>query len=257
MDAKVGDWVVTPRHGKPVEINALWYNNLRIMSDLARAANDPQRAAAFADLAARAGLSFQEKFWNAAAGCLYDVIDDEGKPDGSIRANQAIAVSLPFSPIPLHMQRDVIATCQRTLLTPMGMRTLAPGSLGYHGRCAGDQLARDMAYHQGTVWPWLIGPFITGYVKVHGNTAEARAQAGEFLNPFRAHLHQAGIGSISEIADADPPFTPRGTIAQAWSVAEVLRSYYEDVLGLAPQWPHATAAASEPAPAPRPKTARV
>jgi glycogen debranching enzyme len=153
-----------------------------------------------------------------------------------------MAVSLPFSPLSQKAQQSVVAACQRYLLTPMGMRTLAPppppGSMSYHGRCAGDQRARDMAYHQGTVWPWLIGPFVTAFVKVGGESAKARNEARAFLEPFRAHLHAAGLGSISEIADGDAPHTPRGCPAQAWSVGEVLRAYYEDVLGKAPKWPH-------------------
>lgn len=238
MDAKVGDWVVTPRHGKPVEINALWYNNLRIMALVAELANDPQRSNDFATLAQQVAETFTNAFWNKASECLYDVVDDNGGKDPAIRPNQLLATSLPFSPLEMALQKKIIKTTQQHLLTPMGMRTLAPGSLGYHGRCAGDQLARDMAYHQGTVWPWLIGPFISGYVRTHQNTPEARAQARLFLVPFAEHLHKAGISSISEIADGDAPHSPRGCIAQAWSVAEVLRAYYEDVLDRAPAWPH-------------------
>lgn len=238
MDAKVGDWVVTPRHGKPVEINALWYNNLRIMSKAAALAGDSARSQSFAALADQTCSSFNEKFWNRSSECLYDVIDDDGAGDPSVRPNQVFAVSLPFSPLDDNRARKVIDNVQQSLLTPMGLRTLAPGSLGYHGRCVGDQLARDMAYHQGTVWPWLIGGFITGYVKTHGATPEAIAEAREFLKPLEKHLCDAGIGSISEIADGDTPHTPRGTPAQAWSVGEVLRCYWEDILRKAPKWPH-------------------
>ncbi len=242
MDAKIGDWVVTPRHGKPVEINALWYSNLRIMAVLAKQAGDAVRAATFESLANRAADIFEKTYFNAGTQCLNDCIGDNGTPDPSIRPNQLIAVSLPFSPLSPGAQKSVVAACQKYLLTPMGMRTLAPppppGSMAYHGRCAGDQRARDMAYHQGTVWPWLIGPFVSAYVKVGNASPAARSDARAFLDPFRAHLHTAGLGSISEIADGDSPHAPRGCPAQAWSVAEVLRAYYEDVLGKAPKWPH-------------------
>jgi glycogen debranching enzyme len=247
MDAKIGDWVVTPRQGKPVEINALWYSNLRIMMLVAQRAGDAARAAQFAAMAARAETAFKPAFWNEHGQCLHDVVSDQGKGDGLIRPNQCIAVSVPFSPIDAATQKAVITAVQKVLLTPMGLRTLAPGSPGYHGRCAGDQRARDMAYHQGTVWPWLIGPFVSGYVKVHGNTPSARKEAMAFIEPFKAHLRQAGLGSISEIADAEPPHTPRGCPAQAWSVAEVFRAYWEDILAQAPAWPHESAAPAAPA----------
>ena len=246
MDAKIGDWVVTPRHGKPVEINALWYSNLRVMALLAKHANDAVRAATFASLADRVHGIFEKTYFNNFTKCLNDVIADDGTPDPTIRPNQLIAVSLPFSPLSGEAQRGVVAVCQKMLLTSMGMRTLAPppppGSTSYHGRCAGDQRARDMAYHQGTVWPWLIGPFVSAYVKVRSSSggSTARQEARAFLDPFRHHLTKAGLGSISEIADGDFPHTPRGCPAQAWSVAEVLRAYYEDVLEKAPPWPHLT-----------------
>ncbi len=224
MDAKIGDWVVTPRHGKPVEINALWYSNLRIMELVAERAGDIGRAHVFSQLAQRVQGVFEKAYWNSGANCLFDVIADDGTKDPSIRPNQLIAVSLPFSPLTSESQMGVVAVCQKHLLTPMGMRTLAPGSPDYHGKCTGDQRVRDMAYHQGTVWPWLIGPFVTAYVKVRGETAAARREAAAFIEPFKGHLLKAGLGSISEIADADAPFTPRGCPAQAWSVAEVFAS---------------------------------
>ncbi len=239
MDAKIGDWVVTPRHGKPVEINALWYSNLRIMALVAKGAGDTPRAKAFDALATRVQSIFEKTYWNDATSCLFDVIGDDGGKDPSIRPNQLIAVSLPFSPLTTEAQVGVVSVCQKYLLTPIGMRTLAPDSPAYHGRCAGDQRNRDMAYHQGTVWPWLIGPFVTAYVKIRGETDAARREAAAFINPFKTHLRKAGLGSISEIADGDSPFTPRGCPAQAWSVAEVLRVTWEDILNRAPQWPHA------------------
>ncbi len=259
MDAKIGDWVVTPRHGKPVEINALWYSNLRIMALLCTQAGDHVRAAGFAALANRVQGIFEKTYFNPAAQCLHDVIADDGTPDPSIRPNQIIAAALPFSPLSSETQKKVVAACQQYLLTPMGLRTLAPppppGSPAYHGHCVGDQRARDMAYHQGTVWPWLMGPFVSAYVKAKGGAgggAAARSEARSLLSPFRAHLHRAGLGSISEIADGDAPHTPRGCPAQAWSVAEVLRSYYEDVLAKAPPWPHETQLSPAPARATEP-----
>jgi predicted glycogen debranching enzyme len=262
MDAKIGDWVVTPRHGKPVEINALWYSNLRIMALVAKHARDAAREKAFSELAQKVESVFEKTYFNDMTRCLNDVIGDDGKPDPSIRPNQLLAVSLPFSALTSEAQKGVVATCQKLLITPMGMRTLAPppppGSPSYHGRCAGDQRARDMAYHQGTVWPWLIGPFVSAYVKIRGGTGgggdNVRNEARHFLDPFKDHLTKAGLGSISEIADGDPPYTPRGCPAQAWSVGEVLRAYYEDVLNKAPAWPHER----EPAPTltPQPALAR-
>jgi len=245
MDAKIGDWVVTPRHGKPVEINALWYSNLRVMSLVAERAGDSARSAGFWMLAEKAALVFEKTYFNGVTNCLNDVVGDDGergRADESIRPNQLMAVSLPFSPLSAEASASVVAVCQKLLLTPMGMRTLSPTSPGYHGQCVGDQRTRDMAYHQGTAWPWLIGPFVTAYVKVRGKTAEARAEARNFVEPFRTHLKKAkvggGLGSISEIADGDGPFTPRGCPAQAWSVGEVLRAYWEDILNRAPAWPH-------------------
>jgi predicted glycogen debranching enzyme len=246
MDAKIGDWVVTPRHGKPVEINALWYSNLRVMALVAHHANDAQRAATFTGLADQVAKVFEQTYFNVTTKCLNDVISDDGLADASIRPNQLLAVSLPFSPLTTEAKIGVVAACQKHLLTPMGMRTLAPGSPQYHGRCQGDQRNRDMAYHQGTVWPWLIGPFVSAYVKVRGDNHAARHEAAQFLTPFNEHLKKFGLGSISEIADADAPYTPRGCPAQAWSVGEVLRAYYEDVLNRAPAWPHESNAADTP-----------
>ncbi|HMD50069.1 MAG TPA: amylo-alpha-1,6-glucosidase, partial [Bryobacteraceae bacterium] len=229
MDAKIGDWVVTPRAGKPVEIQALWYNALRVMEHLAFAFDQPDPAAHYRSLADRARASFEQRFWNEHDGCLYDVVHPtEG--DRSIRPNQILAASLPHPLIEGEKARRVVDFVERELLTPYGLRTLSPRDPGYKGRCAGDMLARDAAYHQGTVWPWLLGPFLTAYVRVHGNDSQVLARASRFLDPLREHLRQIGLGQIPEVFDGDPPHSPRGCIAQAWTVSEVLRVYVEGIL---------------------------
>lgn len=235
MDAKVGDWVVTPRMGKPVEIQALWYNALRVMERLAAGFADQEQARHYAALAERAQSRFQAVFWNEEAGCLYDVVTDSGG-DGSIRPNQIFAISLPYPVLEQHLALRVLEVVEWELLTPYGLRTLSPRDPNYCGRCGGDPRTRDGAYHQGTVWPWLLGPFLTAYVKVHGDSQEARQRADRFLDSLRAHLWQAGLGQISEVFDGDPPHQPGGCIAQAWSVAEILRTYVEDALGRKPSF---------------------
>lgn len=231
MDAKIGDWVVTPRMGKPVEIQALWYNALRIMSEFASAFGDATQAHFYGALADHARESFNALFWNADAGCLYDVIDGENR-DASIRPNQIFAVSLHHSMLPPEKERQVVDVVQRDLLTPFGLRSLSPHDPNYRPRYEGGVKERDSAYHQGTVWPWLIGPFISAYVKSHGRTAEAKSQAEVWFRAFDEHLKTAGLGQVSEIADAEPPYTPRGCVAQAWSVAELLRAAVEDIYEL-------------------------
>jgi len=218
MDAKVGDLVVTPRHGKPVEIQALWYNALRIMESLAARFGDAARRSTFAQMADLARASFNQAFWNSGEGCLYDVIDGDVR-DASLRPNQIFAVSLPYSMLETGRARAVVETVERELLTPRGLRTLATSDPRYRGRYLGDLVSRDTAYHQGTVWPWLIGPFFTAKMKIQSCQAEAAA----WLAQFEPHLSEAGVGQVSEIFDGDPPFAPRGCIAQAWSVAELLR----------------------------------
>ncbi|RLC72274.1 MAG: glycogen debranching protein, partial [Chloroflexi bacterium] len=220
MDAKMDDWVVTPRIGKPVEINALWYNALRIMADFARSLREPAEGYEITAEQARAGFA---RFWNEAAGYCYDVLDGPGGDDPALRPNQLLAVSLPYSPLTEQQQRAVVDACARHLLTSHGMRSLAPDDPAYVGRYGGDQHQRDRAYHQGTVWAWLIGPFVSAYLRVYRDPEVARS----FLRPLMHHLADHGVGSISEIFDGDPPFTPRGCIAQAWSVAEVLRAWQE------------------------------
>ena len=241
MDAKVGDWVVTPRTGKAVEIQALWYHALRIMEELAGKFGDAARRKQYAKMALRARLSFNELFWNEEAGCLYDAIDGE-KRDASIRPNQIFAASLAHSMLSPERLRRVVEVVERDLLTPYGLRTLAPSDASYRAHYEGDALSRDGAYHQGTVWAWLMGAFITAYIKAHDASAEARERARGWLAPFHAHLSEAGLGHVSEIFDGDAPHTPNGCIAQAWSVAELLRTVVEDVYNLKPIHVTATAA---------------
>ncbi|MGC2697894.1 MAG: amylo-alpha-1,6-glucosidase [Candidatus Angelobacter sp.] len=231
MDAKIGDWVVTPRSGKPVEIQALWYNALRIMEALAARFGEEDRRKEYSSMAAAASGSFNRLFWNPEANCLFDVIDS-GPPDASIRPNQIFAVSLHYSMLSTEHARAVVETVERELLTPVGVRTLSRSDRAYHAMYEGDQYNRDSAYHQGTVWPWLLGPFITAYVRVNGGTAAARSHAHKLLSGLEAHLTEAGLGQISEIFDGDPPHCPRGCFAQAWSVAEVLRALCQDVYEL-------------------------
>jgi len=233
MDARVGDWVVTPRRGKPVEIQALWYNALCIMDDLASRFGDEAARKRYRHMAAIAHWSFNRLFWNEKLGCLYDVVNG-GPPDPSIRPNQIFAVSLPHSMLPLDRAGSVVERVQEHLLTPFGLRTLAPSDPQYRGRYTGGLTERDGAYHQGTVWPWLLGPFITAYIKVNGGSEKARRQAQTWLSPLELHLTEAGLGHVSEIFEGDVPHRPCGCIAQAWSVAEILRVYLEDVRGLRP-----------------------
>lgn len=222
MDAKVGDWVVTPRRGKPVEIQALWYNALCVMEGLARKFGDGARENLFNEMAARARASFNQKFWNDEAGCLYDVVDGE-RLDASLRPNQIFAVSLEYTMLSTERAHQVVSTVERELLTPYGLRSLAPTDPQYIGRYEGNSASRDGAYHQGAVWAWLIGPFITAYLKAFGETSNSREKVAAWLAPFQKHLSEAGLNQVSEIFDGDAPHTPRGCIAQAWSVAELLR----------------------------------
>jgi glycogen debranching enzyme len=223
MDVKIGEWVVTPRRGKPVEIQALWYNALRIMEDVAQTCRDTAGQQRYGSMADHARQSFNRLFWHEAAGCLYDVVDGPMR-DGAIRPNQVLALSLPYTMLAPTTAQRVIATVERELLTPYGLRSLSPHDPHYRGRYAGDPASRDATYHQGTVWAWLMGPFITAYLKVHGDTTDGRQQAMQWLAGFRTHVCHAGLGHISEIFDGDAPHQPRGCIAQAWSVAEVLRA---------------------------------
>ena len=221
MDAKIGDWVVTPRTGKPVEVNALWIKALETMAQFARLLGKPGEG--YEILAAKAARSFQ-KFWNAERGCCFDVIDVPGVGnDGSLRPNQIFAVSLLGTLLTLEQQKSVVDVCARHLLTSHGSRSLAPGEPGYTGHYGGGPRDRDGAYHQGTVWGWLLGPFALAHFRVHKD----REAALRFLEPLGRQIYASGLGTLSEIFDGDAPFTPRGCIAQAWSVAEVLRAWQE------------------------------
>jgi predicted glycogen debranching enzyme len=233
MDAKVNEWVVTPRRGKPVEIQALWYNALCIMKKLAGQLGDEADEWSYGKMAADARSSFNRLFWNESAKCLFDVVDGELR-DGSIRPNQILAVSLAHSMLSSEHAKAVVEKVQEHLFTAYGLRTLAPNDPRYQGRYKGSRLERDGAYHQGTVWPWLMGPFIKAYVKINGGTEAARMEAGEWLEALTGHLADGGLGQISEIFDGDAPHRPGGCIAQAWSVAEILRAYVEDIRGIMP-----------------------
>lgn len=238
MDAKIGDWVVTPRHGKPVEIQALWYNAICVMEELAARIGDDVARKRYNSMGCMTKWSFNRLFWNESGGHLYDVVNG-GPPDPSIRPNQIFAVSLPHSMLPPERAKRVVAVVREHLLTPYGLRSLAPSDPHYRGRYTGDGASRDGAYHQGTVWPWLMGPFISAYIKVNDASDSARKQAEQWLVPLKEHLTEAGLGHISEIFDGDAPHGPVGCIAQAWSVAEIFRAAVENVYGIRQQEPRA------------------
>ena len=221
MDAKVDDWVVTPRRGKPVEINALWYNALRLITDWLREEGDPM-ALDTHECAERARAAFNQRFWYAEGRYLYDVIDGEGGDDPACRPNQIFAISLDHPVLEPERWSDVFNVVHERLVTPVGLRSLAPGHRDYKAQYYGDLRSRDAAYHQGTVWGWLVGPFVDAWLKVN---PEDKAGAHRCLEGFEAHLSEGGVGTLSEIFDADQPYTPRGCIAQAWTVAEVLRAW--------------------------------
>jgi predicted glycogen debranching enzyme len=222
MDAKVGDWVVTPRRGKAVEINALWYNALCLLAGWVGEEQGEEAARHLAKHAEQARTSFNARFWYDAGGYLYDVIDGPQGEDAACRPNQVFALSLRHPILDQARWERILAVVRQHLLTPVGLRSLAPGHPDYKPKYDGDLRARDAAYHQGTVWPWLIGPFIDAWLRVY---PEDRAGARTFLTGLVPQLHEAGLGTICEIFDAEEPFTPRGCIAQAWSVAEILRCW--------------------------------
>jgi predicted glycogen debranching enzyme len=222
MDAKAGDWVVTPRRGKAVEINALWFNALSLLATWLRASGDAGSADRYEGHAKRAAQSFNQRFWNPDRNCLFDVIDGPRGNEACIRPNQLFAISLPHPVLYPEHWAPVMSVVEEKLLTPVGLRTLSPDDPSYQRTYHGDRKTRDGAYHQGTVWPWLIGPFVDAWLKLHpGQKSEAR----KFLARFPDEMGRAGMGTLPEIYDAEEPHIPRGCIAQAWSIAEVLRAW--------------------------------
>ncbi len=234
MDVRVGEWVVTPRHGKPVEINALWYNALKVMEELA--VKFGKDAKEYSELAEKVKVSFNQRFWNEEKGCLYDVVDEELMKDKSIRDNDQIrpnqiwAVSLPFAMLPAEKEKQVVDTVMTHLYASYGLRSLSYEDKEYKGIYFGKLHDRDAAYHQGTAWAFPLGGFITAYVKVNGKSKESIARARKLIAPVEDHLMDGCIGSIAEIFDGDEPHISRGCYAQAWSVGEILRAYTEDIL---------------------------
>jgi predicted glycogen debranching enzyme len=233
MDAKVDGWVVTPRRGKAVEINALWYNALKLLESWLLELGRAPEAEAIGSRAAQVYESFNRRFWYAEGGYLYDVVDSEHTAaDDCCRPNQVFAISLKYPVLDPQHWESVLRVVKDRLLTPLGLRSLAPGSKEYKSKYDGDLRSRDAAYHQGTVWAWLIGPFIDAWLKLYPDDIQT---ARQFLSGFEPHLNEACIGTISEIFDAEPPYAPRGCAAQAWSVAEVLRSFVKTAATTEPE----------------------
>jgi len=227
MDARIGDRVVTPRHGKAVEVNALWFNALVILAGLADRFGEPRLATELEARAARVRSAFAETFWNASDGCLYDVVRD-GERDASIRPNQLLAISLPHPLLDPAQAEQVLRIIEAKLLTAVGLRSLAPDHPDYRPAYRGGPVERDAAYHQGTVWAWLMGPYLSALVRYRG--AAGRHEALKRVEALVPHLAEAGLGQVSEIFDGEPPHAPRGAIAQAWSVGEILRAYVQEVM---------------------------
>jgi predicted glycogen debranching enzyme len=228
MDAKLGDWVVTPRSGCPVEIQALWFNALKIVADLARRFAHTDDAQRYDQSAALLRSNFEPLFWNEVEGCLFDVVDGDAR-DPAIRPNQIFALSLHHPLMTGERAQAVLDGVERELLTPYGLRTLSPRDRDYRGRFEGDMRSRDSAYHQGTVWPWLLGHFISGYLRVHGRDSVAREKVAAWVEPLCLYAIDVGVGQIAEVFDGDAPHRPGGCFAQAWSVAEILRVLTEDL----------------------------
>ncbi len=237
MDAEVKGEAVTPRGGKAVEIQALWYNALKTMQLLANRFEEKSLAEKYFKMTLETKASFNDKFWNNETGCLYDVVGVSGV-DSSLRPNQLIGVALDFTMLDNDRHEQVVDAVAKELLTPCGLRTLSRGNPKYKGRYIGDRLSRDNAYHNGTVWPWLLGPFTTAVYKVgdQGNLRHKYSLKNFLLHFFTKQIFEAGLGNISEIFDGEPPYTPRGCIAQAWSVAEPLRAYLEDIMEIRPKY---------------------
>ena len=231
MDAKIADWVVTPRSGKAVEINALWYNAVAIYARLLHTVGRQEEAKTYQTLAKKISKRFVQVFWNPEGGYLFDGVDGEQRDD-AIRPNQILALSLPFALLGRTRARQVLKTVEDHLLTPVGLRSLSPQDPAFHPTYQGNSYQRDSAYHQGTVWAWLLGPYLTALVRVRGKTG--RKQGLKLVQAVQSHLSESGIGQISEIFDGDAPHAPRGCIAQAWSVAEIARAYVEDLLDAGP-----------------------
>ena len=221
MDARIGDWVVTPRMGKPVEVQALWYNALRIFSELLNLNDQAHDAATVKVNAEKVKENFNRQFWFEKGDFLYDVIDENGHPDPTLRPNQLFAISLPFALIEGEKAEAILQVVEEKLYTPVGLRSLPGDDKYYVPAYGGDQWHRDSSYHQGTVWSWLLGPYVDALIKVQGT--RGKEQAKKIIENFRYHLDEGCIGSVSEIFDADPPHHPRGCVAQAWGVAEMLR----------------------------------
>ncbi|NIT51846.1 MAG: glycogen debranching protein, partial [candidate division Zixibacteria bacterium] len=226
MDARIGDWVVTPRQGKAVEINALWYNALKIYAEMLSHFDRTTEVQSFEKQATWVWKRYNQVFWNPKKKYLNDYVNGDFVDD-TLRPNQLFAISLPFSLLSKENAKQVLRAVEAKLLTPLGLRTLSPDHPDYRPKYGGDQFSRDSAYHQGTVWGWLLGAYITALVRVRGATGKRQAQ--KILHGIETHFREAGIGSISEIFEASPPHAARGCIAQAWSVAEVLRAYMEDL----------------------------
>jgi len=236
MDAKIGDFALTPRAGKACEINALWYNALKSASTLGKLLG--KDTSLFDTLAKKAAENFKALFWNPEENCLFDCVfrNEKGRliKDSAIRPNQILAVSLPYTLLSPEKEKAIVARVEQALLTPFGLRTLSKEHPEYKGHYRGGPEERDLAYHNGTVWPWLLGPFVTAYIKVNGYSKRSREDMRALLSGFESHLDDAGMGSVSELFDGDYPYAPGGCIAQAWSVAEILRAYVEEILGLKP-----------------------
>jgi len=245
MDAKVGDWVITPRQGRPVSLNALWYNALCVVAGLCRRVGQPERGEDLAALAARVREAFNGRFWNERESCCFDVVEDHGN-DPSVRPNQLLAISLPHAVLDEQRHGAVLARVRRELLTPVGLRTLSPHDHSYQGTYAGPVVARDRAYHQGSVYPWLLGPFITALMRHQGRTQQARSEALSMLEGCFQYLLGPGLGQVCELFDGDAPHRPGGAIASARSVAELLRCYVQDVLEIAPGQGRPSLAACQP-----------
>jgi glycogen debranching enzyme len=232
MDAKVGDWVVTARQGRPVELNALWYSALRIVAPWCDEAGQPRRGAELGALADRVKLAFNRAFWHEHSGCLYDVVTDYGV-DASIRPNQLLAISLPHAVLDVSRHAAVLECVTEHLLTSVGLRTLSPQDPAYQRAYGGDVVSRDRAYHQGSAYPWLLGPYVAALLRVRGRGVEVRAEALDCLRGCLHHLEDH-YGQLCELFDGDAPHRPGGAIASARNVGAILRCYVEDVLNVAP-----------------------